>query len=877
MEERYHYIVEQASDIILLYDLDTRCLLEGNPAFYRLLGYSVEDIRGLSIYDIVAHDRGSIDLNIENTKENNRHFIGPRKYKKKDGSLLDVEVSVSLFFIEDRGILCSIARDITERKLAEEALRKSEQEKTAILDGLRNASVEYLDPHMNIIWMNNAVQKHLCLSWEEIKGKRCYEVIQGIKSPCMGCTALKALQTGKSQEGELVTPDGKVWISHSNITKDADGAIAGVVHVAVNISDRKRAERIIQESENRYKAIFENTGAATVIVENNNIISLANSGFEKLSGYSRDEIEGKKSWTEFVIAADLEKMVEQHKTRRISPDIALRSYEFRFKNRSGNVRIVLLNVDIIPETKRSVASLLDITDRKQMEEALRESNEKYAILAESTQDCIYVIDRNDRIIYINGIAAKAIGLKAEKIIGMPRASFFPIEISNHHKLHLDRVFESGLTDHDEDMVIIGEREFWQDTCLTPIKNDDNEVYAVLGVSRDITDRKHFELELKKAKENAEAATRAKSEFLANMSHEIRTPMNAVIGLTELLLRTDLNMEQRNYVETIKISGDSLLLIINDILDFSKIDGSKIELEVQPFSLRECVEDSLNLATVEASKKCLNLSYTIDSNVPSTVIGDSARLRQIIINLANNAVKFTEKGGVNVAVSCRKLEEDDYEIHFRVMDTGIGIPEEKFCRLFQPFSQVDTSTTRKYGGTGLGLIISKRLVEVMGGKIWAESEVNRGSIFHFTILTSATNLKSISSKAIAHQHQPNLESNQMPALRILVAEDNPVNQMVVLQMLKKIGYDADLASNGIEVLQALENQHYDVVLMDVQMPKMDGLETAKRISQLGDKPRIIAMTAYALRSDMDKCLNAGMDDYMSKPVKLEELRKKLFKY
>jgi len=414
-EERYHYVVEQASDIIFLYDLDTRRLLEGNLAFHKLLEYSIEDIAGLSIYDIVAHDRESIDSNIEKTKEKKQCFVGQRKYRKKDGSLLDVEVCVNLFFVEGKGILCSIARDITERKLAEEALRTSEQEKTAILDGLKTVSVEYLDPQMCIVWLNSAVQKHLNLSGNEIKGKRCFEIIQGLKSPCPGCTALKALRTGESQEGELITPDGKVWISHSNIIKNADGDVAGVVHVAVNISDRKRAEKALQESENEYKAIFENTGTATMTIEDNTIVSLANSEMERLSGYSKEEIEGKISWTEFVVKDDLERMLEQHKLRRIDPDAALNSYEFQAINKNGRVMDILLRVDAIPGTKKSVASMLDITERKIAVKALQESENMYRAIFENTGTAMVIDEDNTTIMLANSEFERLTGYSKEEL------------------------------------------------------------------------------------------------------------------------------------------------------------------------------------------------------------------------------------------------------------------------------------------------------------------------------------------------------------------------------------------------------------------------------------------------------------------------------
>jgi len=530
----------------------------------------------------------------------------------------------------------------------------------------------------------------------------------------------------------------------------------------------------------------------------------------------------------------------------------------------------------------------DVTAGRQLQERLDTERHLLHQLMDNLPDHIYFKDRQSCFTLVNRAHISRFGCRgAEEVLGKTDFDFFtPGHAQPARQDEQDLVEERvPIISKEEKETWVDGRETWVLTTKLPFRDAGGRIIGTFGISRDITELKSIERELSTAKEAAELASRAKSEFLANMSHEIRTPMNGILGMTELALDTKLTAEQRDYIEMVHSSAESLLNILNDILDFSKIEAGRLEMDVVPFDLRDAVEETVRGLEWRARQKDLALIRHVGQDVPEIIVGDPGRLRQILVNLLGNAVKFTSAGEVALLVEVETLDPGEVALRFSVRDTGIGIAVEKQKLIFDAFAQGDTSTTRVFGGTGLGLSISSRLITMMGGTISVESSAGEGSRFFFTARFGVGQPHS-AHHAIVSGNRDDRGLTQTTTLvpqssachrrlRILVAEDNAINQKLVLRVLEKLGHLATLVSDGRQAVEAQRQEHFDLVLMDVQMPEMDGFQATAAIREMerskGSRQTIIAMTAHAMKGDEERCLDAGMDGYISKPIHLDGLR------
>jgi PAS domain S-box-containing protein len=559
---------------------------------------------------------------------------------------------------------------------------------------------------------------------------------------------------------------------------------------------------------------------------------------------------------DFHVVKGLESGAVDFITKPINPDIL-----------KGKIRVFL-------ELYRQKQQLeLEIKDKTRVQRMLEDNNSLLNALVQSIPDMVYYKSTAGHYLGCNRSFEETFGILSKDIIGSKDPSPFPPELAAEQKELEEKVLSTGETTGKELWVNFDKgNQALLDIQVSPIVHPSGQTTGLIGIARDVTERNNDKQAMMQARDEAEAANLAKSMFLAHMSHEIRTPMNGIIGMTDLLGETNLNPEQDEYLQIIRLSGDNLLTIINDILDFSKIEAGKITLEKIQFNLREKTEEIIKLLGLQARKKGIYLKSRIATDIPEWIVGDPLRTKQVLINLINNAIKFTSTGGVTCDISIQESHSRKVKLLFRIIDTGPGISNEGKSKLFQEFSQTDSSITRKYGGTGLGLTISKRLVELMKGEIGVESEEKNGSTFWFTAeFESFGRPDKTEETKTAHHADPDSRK-----LQVLLAEDNPVNQRVALFHLSKMGHKVDIAQNGLEACEMSLSKHYDILLMDIQMPTMDGIEATRKIREQESKEKtsptlpIIAMTADAVMGKMEEYLSKGMNGYISKPFKMNDL-------
>ncbi len=953
-EEKYRLLFSHEKDAISLVDTETGQILDVNDAWEAVYGYSRQEALSMNALDVSAEPEESWQTIVQ-SRSGEESRIPLRWHKKKHGEVFPVEIAIGTFTWNGRPVLCGIARDITKRRRAEEEL----QRRDAILETVGFAAEQFL----RVSQLNQNIQELLERLGRVSRVCRVYVVEHdaGVYTPVMRQSC--------------------IWVANKSLPASVPEALP------------ERWRRLLERGETvqgnsttfpeEEQAFLESTGMRSIAL----VPVFVSNRWWGYVGF--DDLNTERVWS------------------------------------SSKVDAMRVAAGIIGAA----------VERYQVQQALAKSESEVRKLyraVEQSPISIVITDTNGSIEYVNPRFTRTTGYTLDEVIGKNPRILKSGELSCERYQELWETILQGQEWRGEFHNRRKDGElYWESASITPIINAHGEITHFLAVKEDITEQKRNAAALQEAKEIAEAATQAKSEFLANMSHEIRTPMNAVIGMTTLLLDTRLTAEQRDCVDTIRSSSDTLLAIINDILDFSKIEAGKFQLEHQPFEVYAWIEDSLDMVAGIAAEKHLNLAALIDADVPAMVVGDVMRLRQVLINLLSNGVKFTPAGEVVVSVKVERTLQrgtqalrhldtaapegggtPTHVLRVSVRDTGIGIAPDAIKRLFQPFSQVDSSHTRKYGGTGLGLAISKRLIEMMGGSMWVESVVGQGSTFAMTFPTtahqqagmvhptanwrahealrgrrvlvvsgSATNRAILlrwlqwwgmvpfltvsdgDAKAALNQgetfdlalldmhelpraglqlaaelqafpqsesmalmllmpvglwddvvqlsniqvaatlaipikpgvlyglllrfftgdssvleppeRKPQIDPHiaQRQPLRILLAEDNVVNQKVAVRLLSRMGYQVDVASNGREALTMLEHRLYDVVLMDVQMPEMDGVEATRHIRESWlphEQPWVIAMTAYALEGAEAWCLSSGMDDYVSKPVRVEEL-------
>jgi PAS domain S-box-containing protein len=865
--------------------LDTKDQITfANPTAAQLLGRSRPHLLGRKVDEVVYQQRAEGDREpaddppmLKAIRSGTRFRVDDDTFVREDGSTF--AAAYRLTPIREDGGYCGAVisfQDITERKRAEEARYRLASIVEHSVDAIDSKTLDGV-----IVSLNPAAERLYGYPEGELKG----EHISVLTPPehldeMMGI--LERVRRGETVSGyetERLSKSGRripLSLTVSPV-RDTAGNVVGLSAIARDITERKEAERRRQEAESKYRTVVEHLPAVTYLqeVEHDRVMTFISPQIEAMLGYAPEDYNGTHLWVETIHPEDRERVLaEDERTDETGEPFKI---EYRQVAKDGRVVWVRDEAVLVRNNEGKPlfwqGFMMDITERKQSEEALRESEERYRLVARAINE----------VIWDNDIAADE-----QKWDGAIELTFgYPSGLETTGAWWEERI-------HPEDKqrvlskiaaVLDSDVEVWSDeyrfrradgTYATVVdrayvvRNANGEPVRMTGSMSDVTERDRAEKESQEARRAAESANRAKSEFLANMSHEIRTPMNGVIGMTGLLLDTDLTEEQREYAQTVRASAESLLTIINDILDFSKIEAGKLLIEQLDFDLGAVVEEAAGLLAERAYDRGVELASLIERDVPMDLRGDAGRIRQVLVNFLSNAVKFTEKG--EVLLLARLIEETDHSavVRFEVRDTGIGMTEEQQSRLFESFTQADASTTRRYGGTGLGLAVSKQLVELMGGEIGVQSAPGEGSTFWFSLPLE---------KQSEGVRRIDSASSAVPLrdVRVLAVDDNETNRKILTHQLASWGIESEAAEDGPSALRMLREaagrgEPYDLAILDMQMPEMDGIEVAQKIKSdpVTAPTKLMMLTSIGGRREEDKVDPEGVAAYLSKPVKQSQL-------
>jgi PAS domain S-box-containing protein len=878
-------------------------ILMANPALLEMLGYS-------SLEELAAHhlerggyaptyDRAEFLAAFEGGGEVKGHEA---EWVCRDGTKLLIRENARAIRDGDGAVIFfeGTIEDVTGRKHAEEALRQA----NAVLEAIARASplaVVVLDLNGNVRDWNPAAEKMFGFTAAEVLGCPAPHIPPGEVAEFRRRLAAAAEETQpaaaeipfRRKDGSTV--EAALWTAP---LRNSRGEVEGVVGILADITERKRDERALHQANETLKMLIQACPLRIMVLDLGGNVQSWNARSERDLGWTQGETlgrplplvtevdrEGFAEYLEAIKAGHIFEGVEKRVRRKDGSELDISLWAAPLRNPRG-------------EIVGSVTAAADITERKQNERKLRESEERYRELFENAYDIVYAIDLQGQFTALNRAAERTFGYSREEALGKNAGLFMSPRARARFPEQIAAMLAGGSPVRDETTVLAKDGREVLMELSSRLVFDKGQPVGIQGMGRDITERKRHQEELARyARElqqkneelsaalvAASVAAEAKSRFLANMSHEIRTPMNGVTGMLDLLLATSLSAEQQECARFVQASSEALLAVINDILEFSSMEGGKLALGEAPFELAAVVNEVCALLGVQARRKGLQLHSHLDPSLPRMLSGDAPRLRQIMSSLLGNAIKFTEAGEVAVHVSLERGTARTATIRVTVRDTGIGIDPEQCAELFNSFVQGDDSAARKYGGSGLGLAISKQLVEMMGGRIGFESEAGLGSTFWFTArFQRQAPRKATEAPAAAVEPRPPLAvtASVSPAdVCVLVAEDNEVNQRIALRMLEKSGFRAHVVPDGRQAAEAALSGQYDVVLMDVHMPGMDGFAATAEIrgrERNGGRLPIVAMTARAMAGDREECLAAGMDDYLTKPIQMENLRRTVLRW